>query len=277
MTTCTHQPSRACYLRGCRQTECKQADYRYMSRIRLDYHRGQRRRQPATQSRAHIQRLLTLGWTQAQIGRASTIGHRAISAILAGQPTVSNHTARSILNIPIGPPPTDTRDVDATGTVRRLQALIAIGWPIAQLADHLGLNRDALGRISRGELQHVRATTADTIALEYRHLARTPGPSTRARNDARRKGWHGPLAWDDHTIDNPATQPDTADPYQPAAKYQRDPYRRDEIEHLHLCGESVPSIAKQLDANEKYIGDQLAAILRELHAGQKRDRKAVAA
>jgi DNA-binding NarL/FixJ family response regulator len=38
-------------------------------------------------------------------------------------------------------------------------------------------------------------------------LSRIPGPSQRARNDARRKGWHGPLAWDDD-IDDPTAKPD---------------------------------------------------------------------
>jgi DNA-binding CsgD family transcriptional regulator len=178
-----------------------------MSRIRLDYERGQRRRSDATQPRAHIEQLLALGWTQAQISRRAGLAHRTIGAIITGCTKVSNNTARAILNVPLGPAPADSRDIDATGTTRRVQALIAIGYPATYLAGRFGLAESALGRIARGEMAHVRTTTADTVALDYRMLSRIPGPNQRARNDARRKGWHGPLAWDDD-IDDPTALPD---------------------------------------------------------------------
>jgi DNA-binding CsgD family transcriptional regulator len=205
--TTDHTPSRSCYQRGCPRPECKQADYQYMSRLRLEHHRGQRRRCDATQTRHHIERLLAAGWTQAQIARAAGLAHRTISGVVAGAVTVSNRTALAILTVPIGPAPNDHRDVDATGTIRRVRALVAIGWPIAHLADRFGMYPTALGNIARGELAQVRATTAETVATTYRELCYLPGPSQRVRNEARKKGWHGPLAWDD--IDDPNEQPDT--------------------------------------------------------------------
>lgn len=275
MTTATHTPSRACYQRGCQRDECKQANYRYMSRIRLDHARGQRRRTNATQTRHHIERLIAAGWTQAQIARVARLAHRTVGAVVAGCPTVANATALAILTIPLGPAPTDTRDVDATGTIRRIRALVAIGWPVAQLAHRFGLYPTALGNIARGQLQHVRATTADTIALEYRELCRTPGPSQRARNEARKKGWHGPLAWDD--IDDPAAQPERFEEYQPVAANGRDSMRKAEIEHLYLLGESVEQIAKKFDGNEKYTADQLGAVLRERAKRGAQEQKELAA
>lgn len=233
-----HTPSRGCYLRGCRRPECKQADYRYMSALRLDHHRGRRRRTDATQTRVHLERLLAAGWLQVQIARTARLSHRVLTAVLAGQSTVTNATARAILNIPIGPAPGDARDVDATGTVRRVRALVAIGWPLAQLAPRFGLYETALGIIARGERTHVRATTADTIALDYRNLSRLPGPSARARNDAVRKGWPSPAAWDEATIDDPAAQPDLDQPEPELNRNELAEVRREEI--FHLAGFHIP-------------------------------------
>jgi hypothetical protein len=233
-----------------------------MSRLRLEHHRGQRRRIDATQSRHHIERLIAADWTQAQIARAAGLAHHIIGDVRRGQAVVANGTALAVLSVPIGPPPNDIRDVDATGTTRRLRALVAIGWPIEQLAPQFGIFPTALGNIARGELANVRATTADTVALHYQQLIRRPGPSNRSRILARKKGWHGPAAWDDN-IDDPSAQPEDCAPFEAAPKYERDPDRKREIEHLYLLGESPEQIAKRLGGNEKYISDQLGAVLRE--------------
>lgn len=242
----SHTPSRACYLRGCAQPACKDADYRYMSALRLDHHRGVRRRTDATQTRHHLERLLAAGWTRAQIARASDVAHRTVGVALTDATTVSTRTARGILSIPIGPPPADQRDVDATGTVRRIRALVAIGWPLAQLAPRFGLYVTALGRIANGQLEHVRATTADTIALDYRHLARTPGPSVRARRHAAAHGWYGPAAWDDRTIDDPTAVPEADGPEPALSRDELAALRRTEILHLAKYGVTSEEIAARL-------------------------------
>jgi DNA-binding NarL/FixJ family response regulator len=241
----SHTPSRACYLRGCRQAACKNADYQYMSALRLDHHRGQRRRTDATQTRHHIERLQAAGWTQAQIGRAAGIAHRTVGVAITAT-SVSTRTARAILNIPIGPPPADTRDVDATGTTRRVRALVAIGWPLAQLAPRFGLYTTALGRIANAQTDQVRAVTADTIALAYRHLARTPGPSIRARQHAAARGWYGPTAWDDRTIDDPEALPDADGPEPVLSRDELAALRRREITHLAGYGATPEEIADRL-------------------------------
>lgn len=263
----TDHGTRACYLRGCRRPECGDAHYRYMSRLRLDAIEGKPRRIDATQTRTHIQRLQAAGWTAAQITRVSGITHhRIVGAILKGQATVSCRTALAIYSIHIGPPPADQRDVDSTGTTRRVRALVAIGWPIAQLAPVLGIYETALGIIARGERQQVRATTAARIAREYRRLSRTPGINNRARNDARRNGWHGPLAWDETTIDDPNAQPDVDDGYMPLHPNSYDPYRRSEIEHLLQSGASRDEIHKRTGASPSYI----TQIRAEMRAGERR-------
>lgn len=268
MTT-DHTPSRSCYQRGCRTVACATENYRYMSRLRLEHSRGQRRRTDATQTRHHIERLIAHGWTQAQIARTAGLVHHLISDVRYGKETISTKTAYAVLSVPLGPPPADTRDVDATGTIRRLRALVAIGWPIDQLAPQVGIFPTALGNIARGELAHVRATTADTVALHYQHLVRRPGPSNRSRILARKKGWHGPAAWDD--IDNPDEQPDLDPPADELDLKRNDlaAHRRAEIEHLDSFGLPVLDIAARLDIAESTVN----GVLREIRAGQRRDRR----
>lgn len=241
-----HTPSRACYIRGCRQPACKKADYQYMSRIRLEHHRGQRRRTDATQTRHHIERLTAAGWTQAQIARTAGLAGRTINDIVHGAPTIAKTTAAVILAIPIGPAPHDNRNTDPTGSIRRIRALVAIGWPIAQLAPCFGLYETALGRIANGRHPQVRAATAAVITHEYRRLARIPGPSTRARNDAARKGWAGPTAWDDNSIDDPTALPDLDGPEPELNRNELAALRRHEVEHLAGFAISATEIAARL-------------------------------
>ncbi|MER7046728.1 hypothetical protein [Streptomyces jumonjinensis] len=250
--------TRACYLRGCRRTECSTAHYRYMKRRRLDALAGKPRRTPAVQTRAHAERLRAAGWSQAQIARAADIHHRIISAIIAGQPTVARHTALAILTISIGPPPADLRDTDPTGTIRRVRALVAIGWPLAQLAPQLGLHQSALGRLARGHHPMVRAATAERVAREYRRLARIPGPSTHARSIARRNGWLSPMAWDD--IDDPDTQPETDMQSGPLNRNQQGAARREEIVHLVEFGISEGEIAARLGMAPAYVHDLIHSL-----------------
>ncbi|MYX14449.1 hypothetical protein GTY67_13685 [Streptomyces sp. SID8374] len=265
---------RRCYQAGCRRPECLNAHYRWCSRYRLDVHEGRPRRVDAAESLNHIQALLDAGWMQSQIARAANLAHRVLTSVRAGQETVSVSTAQAILSVPIGPPPGDQRDVDATGTIRRVRALVAIGWPVAQLAPRFGLYVTALGAIARGELQNVRATTAKRVAHEYRDLSRTPGNSNRARNDARRNNWHGPLAWDDTTIDDPSSHPEVeaAEPHA-LNRDELAAIRRADVEHLDGFGASPEEIARRLGMALSTV----KGIVAELRAGERRDRSKVAA
>ncbi len=102
--------------------------------------------------------------------------------------------------------------VDATGTRRRLQALIAIGWPPELLADQLGRRPNSLHRSMNGE--SVTARTAHEVATLYQKLWNTTPPrmtseqcaaADAARTKAAAHGWLPPLAWDD--IDTDPTPP----------------------------------------------------------------------
>jgi hypothetical protein len=102
--------------------------------------------------------------------------------------------------------------VDATGTRRRLQALIATGWASELLAAELGRRPNSLSRSMTGESVTVR--TAQDVATLYERLWNNRPPRTTseqraaaeaAQAHAAARGWLPPLAWDD--IDTDPTPP----------------------------------------------------------------------
>jgi hypothetical protein len=97
------------------------------------------------------------------------------------------------------------RLVSAVGTVRRIEALHAIGWPGSALGARLGVTEDALRQWRSRTIVNIR--TAESVAKLYDALSMTPGPSPITKSRAARYGWAPPLAWDDDNIDDPAATP----------------------------------------------------------------------
>lgn len=104
--------------------------------------------------------------------------------------------------------------INATGTRRRLQALVASGWPQARLAARLNM---APGNFSSTmQRQQVMIRTARLAAVLYDELWREDPRQhgvdnqaySRARNHAVVRGWAPVGAWDDDTIDEPTAIPD---------------------------------------------------------------------
>jgi hypothetical protein len=114
----------------------------------------------------------------------------------------------------------DTAVIDATGTRRRVEALAVRGWSRNAVARHIGMREDNFRQaISQGR---VSARVARLVVAAYDELwQKDPidaGASlnsvARVRAGAARAGFHGPLAWDDDTIDDPDAVPMT-DAVQP--------------------------------------------------------------
>jgi lambda repressor-like predicted transcriptional regulator len=106
------------------------------------------------------------------------------------------------------------RMLPLTATQRRIRALRAIGYTLRALSAETGLHVDRLDIMStaapfgRQELtKRVNADTARVVADAFDRLFDKPGGSVRAVNDARKKGWAPPLAWDDASIGDPAAKP----------------------------------------------------------------------
>jgi transposase len=272
VTTTTHRPSRSCYQRGCRLPECVRINYRYEKGLKYDHTRGRRRQIDAQQVRVHIERLRAADWTPLQIASAAHASRSVIYSLAAGQPEVRSHIALAILSVPIGPPPKP--GIDATGTARRIRALVAIGHTMRTVAAETGYGHNTIEKIAAGLVDTVTPSTAETIAGVYRRLRLKPGTSAHAKAFARKNNWDGPLSWDD--IDDPNEKPEKSAPYEASSKYERDPDKTREIEHLYLLGESPEQIAKRFDGNEKYIRDQVGAIKRQRAAKAAREKAAKA-
>ena len=85
--------------------------------------------------------------------------------------------------------------VPALGTQRRIRALQALGWPIETIAAEAGwVHGNSVTSIF--QFESIQRRTRDRIANVYERLSATPGPSSRTRILATRKGYAPPLAWD---------------------------------------------------------------------------------
>lgn len=151
------------------------------------------------------------GCTYSQIAHSAQCSRNTISHLARDMfPTVNRAIARRILACdPTGSTTSPYMPVDATGTRRRLQALIAIGHTVRRIAAAIGHAPSALSKIIQGRYPTVRGTTARAVATLYRKWSQQPRPNTRGRNRARADGWHGPMAWGSN-IDDPNAKPDSS-------------------------------------------------------------------
>lgn len=96
---------------------------------------------------------------------------------------------------------TGYRRLDATGTRRRLQGLMRLGWSLKQISAETGLDQFWLSTISRGDVgDRVNRRTADLVAgwaKTHCHPAPDTPTSRRIRSRAVNRGYLSLLAWDD--------------------------------------------------------------------------------
>lgn len=164
---------------------------------------------PTAQVRQHVDLLSASGMSLTAIADAARLSPATVWPIARqGRRYVQGPTAAAILAVaaPLRPSlPAGMTDV--TGTSRRLQALVAIGYSISDLSRRLGYkNMQQVWEWTRRRQATVAVASAVKVTDLYELLSGTPGPSTRARNDGLRNGWPPPLAWDDD-IDDPAAVP----------------------------------------------------------------------
>ncbi|MFF7991736.1 hypothetical protein ACFZDG_18325 [Kitasatospora xanthocidica] len=201
---------------GCRCYTCAWARHQYQ--VRLDTLKAAGRWQPyidAAPARAHLQQLRAQGLGLRRIQDLSGVHRTGLQKILHGQPTIRPATARAILRTrPALDDYAPAAVIDATGTTRRLQALLAAGWPFAYLAVRLGRTRGNFSSLLRRA--RVQAHTARAVSGLYDELWLTdpatrsvdPEAGARARACAASYNWAPPGAWDEDTIDDPAAAPD---------------------------------------------------------------------
>ncbi len=210
----------------CRCNACREANTIYENQRAKRHAYGWFDRQwvPADETRAHIAALRAAGMGLRTIRNHSGVSESTLGKIVYGDPArgmapskrIRADTAQRILAVKPHPDRlAGGAVIDGTGTRRRLQALVWQGWSVCRLAEQAGIHYQRFHSCLAG--RDVQADTARAVTTLYDHLwNQTPAHDewhsraaySRAKNQARRNGWVGPLAWDDDSIDDPAATPD---------------------------------------------------------------------
>lgn len=141
------------------------------------------------------------------LGRVTGLSATTVRKILDGeQPRVQRATAARVARLSPGDVYANqsTGHVPRVGAARRVQALLALGWP-----------HHALGAAGIVNSAQIISASGDLITVQrwrqvrdvYDRLSMTPGPSPETRGWAARLGYAPPLAWDEEGIDDPSVMP----------------------------------------------------------------------
>jgi hypothetical protein len=206
---------------------------------------------------AHVQALVDAGLQRCLVAERAGVAVSVVSKLLAGHVgsrrlrRMRAETARRLLAVP-------RPGIDATGTRRRLQALVAIGWPAPALNDQAGQEPGWVEQLLEQEL--VSETTAAQVAYLFERLWDCPPPqrtphdkhaAEQARTHARKRGWGPPMAWDEelNPIDDPAAEPDLGEPVRRRSKLPP----AEELRYLLDAGESVDMIASRFGVKPETV------------------------
>lgn len=218
MTACAKQP---CSRPPTRRGMCN-AHYEWHRTRQLAYGRWESVYVDAEPARLHLKSLQAAGLGTRRIAALAGVNRKTLQYLTAGRPdrgTPPSHqitadNAARILAVEVPEvahrAAADHQLVDATGTVRRLQALVAYGYPRVALMARIGVQQSNGVHLFDTDTRHVLAVTARKVESMFAELQLVPGPSSRARGDGRRRGWPVPLQWDEDTIDDPYAEPDLA-------------------------------------------------------------------
>lgn len=141
------------------------------------------------------------------LARASGLSDTALRAILDGRRLqVQRATARRVALLTLTGifSAQATGHVPRIGAVRRIRALMAMGWSHAEIAAAGAPNS---ARLINGAGHLMTAEKWRAVRDVYDKLSMTSGPSPETRGWARSLGYPPPLAWDDDTIDDATAVP----------------------------------------------------------------------
>ncbi|MFJ7297609.1 hypothetical protein [Streptomyces collinus] len=202
---------------GCKREECLKARRDKKKRNRFLRETGRPGYVDSARSMAHLQSFRHAGLQDIEIIKLVGIARTTFYRAMRGEP-ITRDSEKKILAVPVPSPTgqiTTTALCDPTGTHRRLQALIWLGWPIEELEARLGVHAYWISRTFRRT--YVRLVLAARVTALYSDLWSLRPESQgvdlerveEARQYARSQSWVGPLAWDDDAIDDPRAVPQT--------------------------------------------------------------------
>ncbi|MGQ3384502.1 hypothetical protein [Glutamicibacter sp. TV12E] len=257
----------------CRGSACREAARVYEAkRQRQRLYGIEADRVDAQPVREHVLYLKEHGVSYKALAKASGVSSSAITAMLFGRAErghapysrVTRETAVKILAVnPTMDNMSAGRPIDATGTHRRLQALVAIGYSIASLGDRLDITSSNMTSLMHRD--RVVVSTARKVRSLYSELWDKPNAASewrqlsaanRARNFATIHGWLPPMAWDDDQIDDPDHQPVMNVPKGNKVEANREAFV-EEVEFFADCGDGIESIATTLDVSPDAVEKRL--------------------
>lgn len=172
----------------------------------------------ATPVREHLLKLYAAGYTPHRVSVLTGIDWTTVRLYTQAIPKQGRGRIQRTTRLfeakilAIQPEPAQPGRVDPTGTCRRIQALVAIGWPMKEIGPHIGIKPDNVRRIIKRGGQ-VYGTTAQATIGAYEKLRHTHphkhGVSeigiSRALRYAKEQRWAPPKYWDQHpgAIDDP--------------------------------------------------------------------------
>lgn len=235
MTTAVRQPPNhdtlTCYIRyQCRRPKCVDRYNRNnQQRLRQHAQGTYDRLVDAAPVREHVKALVAAGGSARGISAVAGVNEKVVRDLLpptkGGRRRPAKHrvlgdNARKVLAVRVEDvvPPS----VNATGTVRRIQALIAVGWPMTRLAEPLGMSDnhvwDLLRRYGTNPELQVLGSTAHRVAAAYNTIrSQDPtrsgvalGRAAQAKRRAAARRWPTPKYWDQYpdAIDDPTFTPE---------------------------------------------------------------------
>ncbi|MFG3524884.1 helix-turn-helix domain-containing protein [Nocardia nova] len=218
---------------------------------------------PADEVRAHIEQIQAKGIRSRRLAQIAGIDPETLRRITRlPDAQVTPEIRDSILAVPVPERAADLVPDNALvpihGARRRVQALVAFGYPRAELARQLGVatNSNAMnvlfGRRRDGGAQvgqSIMAKRDREVKELFDRLQLVPGPSDQARAHGRRKGWTLPFEWDEQALDDPNGRPIKARWNSQSAVEER----REQVADLTARGWTVNQIAQQVGATDRTV------------------------
>lgn len=257
---------RTTYVKGCRCSDCRAANARYGKLAKFRQQTGRHVLVDAAPVRRHLTKLRAAGVGKRTIAKRAGVSQTVVDRLLglnSDRPAdrVRPDTARKLLAVQADQL-AEGAYIDATGSTRRLQALVAIGHTQTSLAQRIDWTVANLNQITLGRRDQVTVATAQLIAALYDELSMTPGTSARARTTAAKHGWVTPLAWDDDSIDDADAQPIGAQQPRQRTRREMAALVEDFIE-LRAAGSTFAGAAMRLGVTE-------AALEQALHRARRK-------
>ncbi|KQU52179.1 hypothetical protein ASG84_25465 [Rhodococcus sp. Leaf278] len=230
--------------------------------------------------REHVTQLIEAGLSRRRIAELAGLNRKSMEYLLVGRKDrghgpykrITAENARKFLAVSMPPSlaaiAPDAAVVDATGTIRRVRALVAFGYTAEGLTVELAgqVSACTVHELVRGYRTQCLARVARSIKRLFDRLQLIPGTSQRSRNHAVKRRWALPFQWDEDTIDNPAAKPEpvrlprsrSPKPQSPEVKS----LRVQKVAELTRTNLSANEIATRLNISSRQVVRDRSALAR---------------